>query len=110
MLHMQHLSKYQHFSTLPKPTPQALPRQPSRPKQPSSRQRAIPRAFHSVTSSTASIASTLAHPRAPPIREDGSPPPGNHPAPPPPQPARDPRPERPPPLSQDSSSSQGSSQ
>lgn len=73
LLHAQHHSKYQHYSSLPKPTNTPATQQPprQRPRQPS-RQRSLPKAFHSVTSSTASITSTLAQARAPPLREDGS--------------------------------------
>ena len=74
LLYEQHLQKYEHYSTLPKPTPGTSANgaaTKTRVKHAGGgRQRALPKAFHSVHSSTGSITSTLAQARIPPIRED----------------------------------------
>src|SRR5271163_2214039 len=75
LLHAQNLAQYQHYSSLPKSTaapPRPTQPQPQRRPQRQSRQRSLPKAYHSVTSSTASLASMVSHARVPPIREDGS--------------------------------------
>jgi hypothetical protein len=61
---------YVHYTSLPKPTAGGEVRE-VRPRQhQGGRQRSLPKAFQSVHSSTASITSTLAQARIPPIRED----------------------------------------